>query len=275
MGSERSAEERDEILLERLREALLSKDRASVAQVKHIVENKEELSKRINPIIATHLEEIRTNFPDAYVEVVQRLVDQRMRQQQDELINILYPRLGIMIRKYIANYFRLLRERLDQIQHDSISFLRFWERKSSDELIVALSPSIVEEVYIISHESGLLLGSASSGKTADKDMIAGMLTAIRAFVVDAFNRTDEELRGIQYGNYEIMVHNFFNYYIALAIAGTISEQDRDDLAEKILEFAQQELNYNLQDADPAVSAHLQKQLNTYFLKPSKTLLHDQ
>lgn len=274
MGSVRSGKDRDEILLERLRDALLSQDRASVEEVKQIVESKEELSKRINPIIAAHIEEIRTNFPDAYVEVVQRLVDQRIRQQQDELMNILYPRLGLMIRKYIANEFRLLRERIDEVKRNSISSLRFWDRKSADELIVELSPSIVEEVYIISHESGLLLGSASSGKTADKDMIAGMLTAIKAFVVDAFNRTDEELRGIQYGNYEIMVHNFFNYYIALAIAGTISEQDRDDLAEKILEFARQELNYNLQEPEPAFYVHLQKQLETYFITPPKAVSHD-
>lgn len=263
MGS--AGPSQDSILLERLRDALLSKDRESVAQVKHIVESKEELSKRINPIIASHMKELEENFPDAYVEVVQRIVDQRMRQKQDELINILYPRLGILIRKYIANEFRLLRERLDQ----SMSSMRFWQRKSTDQLIIELNPSIVEEVYVISHESGLLLGSASSVETADKDMIAGMLTAIKAFVEDAFKRTDEELRGIRYGNYEIMVHNFFNYYIALAIAGTISEQERDELAEKILEFASRELNHDLQQPEPAFYSRIRNQLEIYFIKPYK------
>ncbi|WP_020536019.1 hypothetical protein [Lewinella cohaerens] len=261
----------DKILLERLRDALLSKDRQSVAEVKHIVESKEELSKRINPIITAHMKELEENFPAPYIEVVQKIVDQRMRQKQDELINILYPRLGLLIRKYINNEFRLLRERLDQVLKESYSYLRFWKRKTADEIIIDLRPSIVEEVYIISHESGLLLGSASSTETADKDMIAGMLTAIKAFVEDAFKRTDEELRGIQYGNYEIMVHNFFNYYIALAIAGTISEQERDELAEKILAFAARELNHDLQQPEPAFYAHMQKELDAYFIKPYKAL----
>ncbi len=269
MGTAESRQ--DEILLDRLRDALLSKDRESVAEVKHIVESKEELSKRINPIIAAHMKELEENFPNAYVEVVQRIFDQRMQQKQDELINILYPRLGLLIRKYINNEFRLLRERIDQVRRDSFSYLRFWERKTADEIIIDLRPSIVEEVYIISHESGLLLGSASSIQTADKDMIAGMLTAIKAFVEDAFKRTDEELRGIQYGSYEIMVHNFFNYYIALAIAGTISEQERDELAEKILVFAARELNHDLQQPEPAFYARMQKELDAYFIKPYKAL----
>lgn len=269
MGSVGSSQ--DNILLERLRDALLSKDRESVAKVKHIVESKEELSKRINPIIASHMQELEENFPDAYVEVVQRIVDQRMHQKQDELINILYPRLGMLIRKYIANEFRLLGERLDEMKRNSLSSMRFWQQKSNEELIIELNPSIVEEVYIISHESGLLLGSASSAETVDKDMIAGMLTAIKAFVEDAFKRTDEQLRGIRYGNYEIMVHNFFNYYIALAIAGTISEQERDELAEKILAFAARELNHDLQQPEPAFYAHMQNQLETYFIKPYKAM----
>ena len=137
-----------------------------------------------------------------------------------------------------------------------------------------LSPFKVEEVYVISHESGLLLGSASSSNTADKDMIAGMLTAIKAFVEDAFHRSDEELRGIQYREYEILIHNFFNYYIALAIAGTSSEEDKDHLAKRILEFASKELNQNLSEPNAQLHGHLQQQLKSYFMKPVKKALND-
>ena len=196
-----------------------------------------------------------------------------MRQKQDELINIIYPRLGQMIRKYITNEFRLLRERIDQqIKRSPFSFLYRNRFKSTDEIIADLHPFTVEEVYVISHDSGLLIGSASTALTVDKDMIAGMLTAIKAFVEDAFQRTDEELRGIQYGSYEIMVHNFFNYYIALALSGTISEVERNLLAERILEFASKELQYDLQESNPQFYAHLQNQLAVYFIQNKKTIL---
>lgn len=260
----------DRLLLKQLREALLHEDRAAIADIRRILDSREELSERIDPIIEQHLQTLEENFPDAYVRVVQKIVDKRLHQKQDELINIIYPRLGLMIRKYITNEFRLLRERLDQrMRRSPLSFLWKNRKKTSDEIIADLRPSIVEEVYIISHESGLLLGSASSAETADKDMIAGMLTAIKAFVEDAFKRTDEELRGIQYGNYEIIVHNFFNYYIAVAIAGTISEKERDELAEKMLTFATRELNLDLQEPDPVFYSRIKKQLEAYFITPYK------
>ncbi|MEZ4988342.1 MAG: hypothetical protein R2795_25505 [Saprospiraceae bacterium] len=254
--------------LARLREALLHEDRKALAQLQQILDSEEEISKRVDPIIEAHLDTFRQHFPDAYIRVVQKIVDQRMTQKQDELMNILYPRLGLMIRKFITNEFRLLREKIDQqINQSPISFLWRRRNKNADQLLLELSPSMVEEVYVISHESGLLLGSASSAVTADKDMIAGMLTAIKSFAVDAFRRTDEELRAVQYGGYEIMVQNFYNYYIALAIAGVISEQERDDLARKMLEFAAKELCYDLQEPNAAFYARLQTQLKKYFIEP--------
>lgn len=264
-----STKSKDELLLEQLREALLHEDRKALAELRHILNTREELEGRINPIIEEHLLELEKNFPDAYLQVVQKIIDQRMQQKQDELINIIYPRLGIMVRKYISSEIRLWMERLQEnIRRTSRSV--FWsKRRRAEEIILESSKSIVEEAYIVSHESGLLLGSASSGETVDKDMIAGMLTAIKAFVEDAFKRTDEELQGIRYGGYEIMIQNFFNYYIALAIAGSISEQERDELAGKILQFAARELNHDLQEPDPVFYAKMNTQLEAYFIKPYK------
>lgn len=268
MGTSSTA--KDRIMLEQLREALLKEDRQALAELRRILNTRKELEDRINPIIEEHLLELEQNFPNTYVSVVQKLIDQRMKQKQDELINIIYPRLGIMVRKYISSEVRMWMERLQEnIRRTSRSVFWSRRRRSAAEIIVDSSPSKVEEVYIISHESGLLLGSASSAETVDKDMIAGMLTAIKAFVEDAFKRTDEELQGIRYGGYEIMVQNFFNYYIALAIAGSISEQERDELAEKILLFAAKELNYDLQEPNPIFYAKMKTQLEAYFISPSK------
>ena len=261
---------KEKILLDQLRTALLSEDRKSIAKIRHILETSDELAKRIDPIIETHLNELKEHFPDSYIRVTQKLIDQRLKDSQQELVNILYPRLGLMMKSYIADQFKLLRERIDnQVRRSPLSFFMRNRTKTADEIIMDLSPFKVEEIYIVSHESGLLLGSASSSNAADKDMVAGMLTAIKAFVEDAFHRTDEELRGIQYREYEIMIHNFFNYYIALAIAGTSSELDRDLLAKRILEFATKELNHNLSEPDPTIHAELQKKLTFYFMQPVK------
>lgn len=61
------------------------------------------------------------------------------------------------------------------------------------EIIVDSSFLKVEEVYIISYELGLLLGSVFLVEMVDKDMIVGMLIVIKVFVEDVFKRIDEEL----------------------------------------------------------------------------------
>lgn len=265
-----SAEHTDEQLLKQLRTLLLRPDREEIARLRAILEDRNLLADKIDPIVQEHLDELREHFPEAYFKVVEKIIDQRLIQKQEEIINIITPRLGIMIRNYINSEFRKLRERIDrQVKKSPLSVFSRRGAKSTDEIIADASPFNVEEVYIISHESGLLLGSASSGKTADIDMIAGMLTAIKSFVEDAFRRTDEELSGIQYGSYQILIHNFYNYYIALAVSGTISEAHRDQLTESILQFASRELNHDLQEPKPELHAQLQFQLERYFIKPTK------
>lgn len=258
---------KDELLLEQLRELLLQKDRQAMAEVRQLLDSREELSKRVDPIIESHLELLKENFPDNYLRITQKIIDARLKESEAELANILYPRLGKMVNNYIADQFRLLREKIDnQIKRSPFSFLWRSKNKTADEIIVNLNPFKIEEIYVVSHESGLLLGSASASQAADKDMVAGMLTAIKAFVEDAFNRSNEELRGIRYRNYEILVHNFFNYYIAIAIVGTISESDRQELSQRILSFATHELNTDLTEPDPHFYAHLQRELTSHFMQ---------
>ena len=263
-----SSTDRDNQKLQQLRDLLLIEDRKAIAQIQQVIETRKDLASRVDPIIEEHLDELQQNFPDAYIRVVQKIVDQRMKQKENELINLIYPRLGVMIKKFIASELRVMRDKLDkQMRQSPLSFMLRNRTKSADEIILDLSKSKVDQVYVISHESGLLLGSASATETADEDMIAGMLTAIKAFAGDAFNRVDEELRAIQYGTYEIMVQNFFNYYIALAIAGTISEQERDKLTEQMLEFADKELRGDLQEPQAAFYAKIQQELKVYFIEP--------
>lgn len=263
-------EKEEAILLEKLRTALFCEERKRIVDVQHILADNEELSKRIDPIIEAHLEELKQHFPESYVRVTRKIVDQRLKESQNELVDIIYPRLGLMIKKYIARQFKLLRENIDkQIRQSPFSFIMRNRRKVTDEIILDLNPFQIQEVYIISRDSGLLICSVSASETADKDMIAGMLTAIKAFVKDAFLKKDEELSAIQYREYEIIIHNFFNYYIAVAISGTPSEADRSQLTQNILEFADKELSTNLQNSDPLFEKHLNKQLSYYFIEPKR------
>lgn len=273
MGMKPLSDNSDQKLLDQVRAILLRDDRQELHELRRILDERAALAERIDPIVEAHLDELRANFPDSYHRVIDKIIEVKLRHSQDELINIIYPKLGKLIRQYINNEFRKLRERLDrQIRRSPLAFL---SRGGSAEIIADLAESQIEEVYVISHESGLLLGSASASVTVDKDMIAGMLTAIKVFVEDAFQRTDEELRGIQYGGYEILIHNFYNYYIAVAVSGNLSEEERDDLTNRLLDFAEKELNRDLREPEAPFYHYIQQQLTTYFIEPFQKPSNDQ
>ena len=126
--------------------------------------------------------------------------------------------------------------------------------KESDIIFTESVDFQIEEVYLVQKDSGLLIGNASKENTVDKDVLAAMLTAIKAFVEDAFKREQEDLESIQYGTYKIIIQSFYSYYIALAVKGTLSSAQRDQLGNKILDFADLHLkgiglNLDEQDKD--------------------------
>lgn len=253
--------------LEQLRDILLSDDRRELEELRRILDEREALAERVGPIIEEHLEYLRHHFPQQYEKVIEKIIDARLKSSQEELISIIYPKLGKLIRKYIANEFRLLRERIDkQLKRNPLAFWRRNRGSSADQVLAAISAGAIQEVYVVSRESGLLLGSASSSETADKDMIAGMLTAIKAFAEDAFHRTDEELQSIQYGSYQLLIHNFYNYYIALAVSGNLSEAERDALTAEILDFAEKNLQGDLREPNASFYYTLQQRLAAQFFR---------
>jgi len=60
-------------------------------------------------------------------------------------------------------------------------------------------------------------------------MLAGMLTAIKSFVEDAFMSEEQNLETINYELYTLHIQNFYNYYITAVISGpynaTIKQKD--------------------------------------------------
>lgn len=80
----------------------------------------------------------------------------------------------------------------------------------------------INEVFAIQKGSGILLGSYSYNATVDKEMISGMLTAIKSFVEDAFQGGNQNLEAIAYELYSIHIQKFHSYYVASVISGTYS-----------------------------------------------------
>jgi len=99
-------------------------------------------------------------------------------------------------------------------------------------------------MFVIEKDSGILISDYSplSEDTVDKEMVAGMLTAIKSFVEDAFQGGDQNLEMIEYELYTIHIQNFYSYYIAAVVSGAYTYMFKEVLEDQIIDFAQNHIS---------------------------------
>jgi len=247
----------EDLLLQTIKEILLREENKRIEILEEEVQAP-AIREKVLPLLEEQLRLFEKKFPKEYEIVVNKLIEEKIKNSQEMIVNALYPSLGKMIKKYVNFQVQSMKDSIDERVNNSFTpkamFGKvkhyFFGIKESDVIFTESIDYQIEEVYLIQKNSGLLIGSASEDllighaskeNTVDKDVIAGMLTAIIAFVEDAFKREQEDLESIQYGTYKIIIQSFYSYYIALAVKGTLSAAQRDQLGNKILDFADQHL----------------------------------
>lgn len=273
-----STDEKD-AALDMLRDLLLSEDRAALARLKNQINDPEVLFRLIEPIINTKLEVLKKEFPDEFGPIIAKTIEKRITEQKDEIVDILYPIIGRMISKYLAHEFQKLRDNIDSKIKQVFSFKESWKwiKKRlagvsvSDILLSEYAHHSIVEIYVVQHHSGIQKGRYSRQETLDSDVVTGMLTAIKAFVEDAFNRKgkNEELEMIDYGQFKIIIQNFYNYYIALVVEGTLSIEEKEQLLEAVATFAEKERILLQEPINDQSFATISQKLTFYFA-PSAT-----
>jgi len=246
----------------------------SVQKVQETIYNEKNLSKEISPIIEERIEFLKKNFPEEFKVVVDKMMVEKIRSSRDEIINAIYPEVGKMIKKYVGHQIQMLKEGIEnQIKgtFNSTGFLgkikaRMGWKKTSEEIIQNLNKPVVEEIFIVQKNSGLLAGSATRNDIVDQDVVAGMLTAIKAFVEDAFNKGSEDLETIEYGSYRIILQSFPSWYMAVALSGTLSMKEKDELSNKILDFAGSKMPTQLKEINSELNKDLSQKLEQFFIK---------
>lgn len=265
----------EDMLLGQLKKILLQQDRKEINAIKDTLYKQENLKREVDPIIEKRIDYLKEHFPEELGVQVNRMVEVKIEESKEQLLNVIYPVLGQMIRKFVSYQFQLLKDRIDNQVQSVFSTRgligqirsRIFGIKSSDLILSDLDKPVVEEVYVIQRDSGLLVGSYSRQETMDKDMIAGMLTAIRSFAQDAFQMENQELDMINYGNFKIVVQSFFSYYIAVALTGSLSSKEQGDLSELLLEFAEDEMeDVNLHLITSQLNQEISQKLEKYFTK---------
>ena len=144
--------------------------------------------------------------------------------------------------------------------------------KDSDAFLADLDVPVLEEIFVIQRDSGLLMGSAALYPNDNRDVVAGMLTAIKSFVEDAFERKHEDLELIQYGTYKILLENMPHHYFAVALSGSVSNTEGAELRKQIIDFIQNTDELRLRDIDSETQATISQALDNQFIAPQRLRL---
>ena len=238
--------------LQLLRDILLIDDREvahaihqRIESIAETLEKRDKLSKKIDPIIEDRLKTFVSEIPITLGPTITKTLREQIANSKDEVVEALYPIMGKMIKRYIQNEIKLLSENINKKVNDTFSFgsvkrkfqARFSGVKESDLMLSELDAPVVNQVFIIQKGSGILLGNLSKTATVDKEMISGMLTAIKSFVEDAFEGGNQNLEAIEYELYTIQIQNFHSYYAAIVVSGTYTRSFESKLEDKLLELS--------------------------------------
>lgn len=240
-----------------LKDILLTDEREYASNIQKKIELLEEtinkqkkLSRKVTPIIDEKLEEFVDEIPKTLGPVITKTLKEEIKNSQEAVVEALFPIIGKMIKRYIQSEMKMLSEQINSTINNTFSFESI-KRKikskvtgvSEADLIIqdALNPRI-EQLMVIEKGSGLLISEYTKTNNIEEDMVAGMLTAIKSFIEDAFQKENEELQSITYDTYHIHVQNFSRYYIAAVISGTFNAIYKNELEDKLLDFAKNHIN---------------------------------
>lgn len=171
---------------------------------------------------------------DALAAIIAPSLDSALRdkiqQNRDEMIEVLHPIIGQTVLRAVTEAIQDLARTVDarvRMTMTPQAVLRRLKAQASgvsgaDLALRDALPFDVTEVFLIHRATGLLLRHvAGDGQaTPDRDLVSGMLTAIRDFAADAFGRSQHgELGSIEYGDRRILIEAAEHVYLAAVVVG--------------------------------------------------------
>lgn len=243
--------------LDLLKNILFTEDREHVLKISKRIQllealfnEKQKLAGKVDPIIDERLQDFTRDIPKTLGPTITATLKEQIRVQKDEVVDALYPIMGKMIKKYVAQEIKLLQERID----NQFSFIARWKMKmrsffgnvKEEELILSqMGSAQIQQVFLIERDSGILKASYSKSKTIDEEMISGMLTAIKSFVEDAFQQKGQNLELIEYEFYHIHLQSFVTHYVAVVLSGNYTNRAKNRLQDIIFNFYKDFMEMNL------------------------------
>lgn len=248
-----------------------------IDELRRVLLKPEILIDKISPVIADILEEEIRNSRDEIAQAIAPIIGEALRRQiyqaREDIIDALYPVIGQTINKAVTESIRELARTIDAQLRQNLRVQDMWQARlhgvSLAEYRLRRSlPFAVHEIFLIHRESGLLIHHLSSeGPLPDRDMVSGMLTAIRDFVRDAFGRGEGELGAIQYEAQHILLEVGGAAYLAIVIDGVEPAGFREKMRQALISLHEKHYDSlkRYDGSDESLPQTAQRTLNSLFL----------
>jgi outer membrane protein OmpA-like peptidoglycan-associated protein len=227
----------------RLQELLLSDDRRAQQQLAQRLAEVEGAVRGLPKSLPQTIEQSDQHGPRlgrALLKPVAAALSTLARDDKQLFVSVLFPVIGPIIRRAIADALSSLLRNLNRTLELSLSW-RSWRwrlearRTGVPFAQVVLKHTLayrIEHLLWIESGSGLLLAHATNSEAAiaDRDAIAGMLTAISDFVRDAvLAKPDESLDRVEMGEFSVRLLRTPQAYLAAVVRGEPSGSVLDGL----------------------------------------------
>jgi OOP family OmpA-OmpF porin len=190
--------------LEALRSLILEEDRAAIAKLQQKFDDPRQLAEAVSSVLAnafTLAGAKDEQLAKALAPILELATQASIRKNPGTLVGILYPLMGSVVRKSIAESLDGTLQRMNQAFKHSFSLqgLR-WRlealRSGSSFADVVLKHTVqfrVEHVFLIHRKTGLLIEHVAAPEVTSQDpqLVSGMLSAIQDFVRDSFEGTNK------------------------------------------------------------------------------------
>lgn len=221
-----------------LKNLLLAEERSKFEQLRDMIQQVDrrmddhmESMKLPEAEINALMDQMMEVMPEKLGPTITKTLKVQIRESRDDVIQALFPIIGQMIKKYVQQEIQVLSEKIDKQFDAMLSVDLIWIKLKAwatgvsyaDLILQNSHKALIQEIFVIDNESGILMASYTRNNLFDQDMAAGMLTAIKSFVEDAFEAESQNLETINYDNYKIYIQNFNKFYIAVVLAGVLSE----------------------------------------------------
>lgn len=232
-----------------------------------------QMTPLMGDVISRTIRDSREEMAESLGPIMGEAIRVQIRDSRKDMVEALYPVIGETVQKAVSEFAREFQRNIDARLKGSFGpeglaravGARLRGVSASELALRDALPFTIREMFLIQHQSGLLLAHShhSAAEVTDSDIISAMLTAIRDFVRDSFGAggTEKELDEVQYGDLRIVVQSGRAAYLAVVYTGVEPEGFRAKLHAFVSDLhVKYEAQFKQYSGDPATLPNLQPKM---------------